>query len=436
MTHNKLSFKEVYLQGLPIKHLTSSFLKGRISQTYLFTGEDSVGKQKVAHIFSALLQCKNHITSSSGLTEPCGNCNSCKRIIANSHPDVNIISTSGNDIRIDQIRELTNEAFLKPSLGEWKIYIIDPANKLNIPSSNALLKTLEEAPQQTIFILITTGTNSLLPTILSRSEIVKFQSPSYNETRDILSSKMGLNKKDAAQCLGIAEGSFGQAISFAKNYAPPTPVLGIKHGHTSFLTDLERYAETVTEKFQDIESLELAVKQTGNFSKLNFIPLQVSRKELCRSIIMQVNMPASFPILFTQEFSSRLDAAQKRILKSFDAIVRDSKSSYSSAMLKEIEKQFSSELKTWKTNQFTKFLSCLLHWYEDVFRWMCTEDETLLLNLEQKKDIITLAEIDEITSVRSYISLLNESINLLDRHVQPTLILENVLTQIGGLQLE
>ena len=110
------SFSDILLQENPSNVLRHSFEGGRIAQTYLFAGKASVGRMTVAKAFAALLQCKNPVRDDNGLLDSCGQCENCKRILNNSHPDVKYITPSGNEIKIEQIRELQDIAVLKPTL--------------------------------------------------------------------------------------------------------------------------------------------------------------------------------------------------------------------------------------------------------------------------------------------------------------------------------
>ena len=111
------SFSNILLQENPSNVLRRSFEGGRIAQTYLFAGKESVGRMAVAKAFAALLQCKNPIKDEKGELDSCGKCDDCKRILNDSHPDVRYITPNGNEIKIDQVRELQNLAVLKPSMG-------------------------------------------------------------------------------------------------------------------------------------------------------------------------------------------------------------------------------------------------------------------------------------------------------------------------------
>ena len=146
------NFSGILLQEAPVSHLAGSFANGRIAQTYLFAGSRSIGRFRTALAFSALLQCLE--PERNGLPDACGVCESCRRVAAGSHPDVHHITPEGYEIRIDQVRALQDAAVLKPTMGNWQIFIIDPADRLNNFSANSLLKILEEAPSYVVFILI------------------------------------------------------------------------------------------------------------------------------------------------------------------------------------------------------------------------------------------------------------------------------------------
>ena len=107
---------------------------------------------------------------------------------------------------------------------------------------------------------------------------------------------------------------------------------------------------------------------------------------------------------------------------------------YPAAVIKEFEGTIDSLLSGWSALQLEETLLCLLNWYADALKVASGTDETLLLNLDHKEDIITLAEIDGIALLRARIELLEKSVGLLRRHVQPVLIVENLITQIGGLE--
>ena len=428
------NFSDILLQENPIDILRRSFLGGRIAQTYLFAGKPSVGRMAVAKAFSALLQCKNPVKDENGNIDSCGICDDCKRIINDSHPDVRYITPNGNEIKIEQIRDLQSMAILKPSMGVWQIFIIDPAEKLNLSSSNALLKTLEEAPAHSIFILLASDTGAVLPTILSRSEIVRFNTPSHQQVRQILQEKYSMSAEAAASCYALSEGNFGQSLMMALNFEYEPNIVGIKRSHTNYLLQMQMFAQNIEDDFSSVNTLEDALKKAWQLQTVTYQPLLEARKALCRSLFMNTGFPKAFPLLFSQEVIDTIDSAGASIKKSLDPILAENKKSYPSAVLKDIETQISTATAKWGSDQLEKLFLCLMNWYTDALLVASNSEESLLLNLDRKEDIITVAKVEGFALLKSRIEMLEKSISLLRRYIQPLLILENVITQIGGAE--
>ena len=158
------------IQPTVINILLNSYLKERLSHAYLFVGEKGTKKLDTASFFARMLYCKE-----TGIL-PCDECHNCKRIFNGTHPNVYLISPSNGVIKKEQITSLISE-FAKSSVEEGpKIYIINEADKMNTASANSLLKILEEPTSESYAILITENLNLMLKTIVSRSQIVNFQS--------------------------------------------------------------------------------------------------------------------------------------------------------------------------------------------------------------------------------------------------------------------
>ena len=434
MLTNNARFSDLLLQKTASQHLSRSVASGRIAQTYLFAGSESCGRLPAARAFAALLQCENQVAGEDLAMDSCGNCDSCRRIAHGSHPDVAMITPDGNEIRIDQVRALQETAVLKPSSGRWLIFILDPADRLNQSSGNSLLKILEEAPSHVVFILLARETGAILPTVLSRSEIVRFASPSPAEIREVLVEQRGLTREAATRCCSLSEGRLGQALLLAQAVVPEMAQPGLKHTHTEFLIELEAASRHWQEVFAATRSMDEALRLAARPCHEAYLPLLVSRKEFCRSLVMTAALPAAFPMLFADMLIERLEGAARAMQKSFDPLLVEAKSAYPAAVIKEFEGTLASLLGGWTGLQLEELLLCLLNWYSDALKTAAGANETLLLNLERKEDIITIAEIDGVALLRARIELLEKSVGLLRRHVQPVLIVENLITQIGGLE--
>lgn len=432
MLINKHCFAGIRLQESPVRHLTRSFANGRIAQTYLFAGKESTGRLTTALAFAALLQCHNPKLSADGIIDSCQSCDSCQRIAAMSHPDVSVITPDGNEIRIDQVRAMQDMASLKPGMGRWQVFILDPAERLNISSANSLLKIFEEAPSHAVFILIARDTGSVLPTVLSRSEIVRFAVPSHQQSRNEIIKAFDLSEGQAAICYGLSEGRFGRSLEIASNFHGLEFHEGIRQSHADFLIQLETLSQIKQSEFAAAENLDRALRLAGQIDQTDFFPLQAARKSFCRSLVLNTGLPAAFALLLSENLMERLDHSASVMKKSFDPLLLEAKKGYPSALMKEIEGQLSAAVERWASSQLEEFFLCLMNWYADALMVACGADETLLLNLDRKEDIITLAKVEGIALLRSRIEMLEKSVELQRRYVQPLLILENLLTQIGG----
>lgn len=163
-----------------VEFLNKSITNGRLAHAYLFVGQEHLGKKTVAMEFVKSLECQNRNGQNLSF---CDKCVSCQEINKNSHPDVllvapEIIEEKGKkreqEIGIEKIRDIQRQISLFSFRGGYKIIIIDSAEKMTRQAANALLKTLEEPSQKTIFILVSSAPRALLPTIISRCLMIKF----------------------------------------------------------------------------------------------------------------------------------------------------------------------------------------------------------------------------------------------------------------------
>jgi len=159
-----LVFEEIIDQEHIATTLRNSVKMGRISHAYLFTGTRGTGKTSTAHILSRAINCLDPIDG-----DPCNVCEICRGIIEGNILDVLEIDAASNN-SIDNIREIRDEVVYLPSQAKYKVYIIDEVHMLSTGAFNALLKTLEEPPEQVVFILATTEPHKVPQTIISRCQ--------------------------------------------------------------------------------------------------------------------------------------------------------------------------------------------------------------------------------------------------------------------------
>jgi DNA polymerase-3 subunit delta' len=162
-----MSFNDIIGHDRPVQVLKRALAGGTVAHAYLFSGDEGIGKRMTARALAAAVNCLER-----GPEGGCGTCPSCRKVAAGSHPDVHLLAPDGAEIKIDQIREVQSDLSLCPFEGAKKVLIVDGAETMNDASSNALLKTLEEPPGETVIILVTSRPQGLLPTIRSRCQEV------------------------------------------------------------------------------------------------------------------------------------------------------------------------------------------------------------------------------------------------------------------------
>ncbi|MBM7623941.1 DNA polymerase III subunit delta' [Sporohalobacter salinus] len=206
-----MAFANIVGQDIPVDILQNGLERKRINHAYLFTGKKGVGKKFTAIQFAKALNCKEMDL------DACGECISCRKFDSGNHPDIVDIEPEGKHIKIDQIRKLQQSISYRPYESEWKIYIIKEADCMNLQAANSLLRTLEDPPGYVIIILLASKEESLLPTITSRCQIVKFRPLTVDEIIDRLISRFKLDKNKAKKIAVLADGSLGKAIDFIEN---------------------------------------------------------------------------------------------------------------------------------------------------------------------------------------------------------------------------
>ena len=161
------SFEEVVGQEVTVRTIRNAVKTNQVGHAYLFCGPRGTGKTTMARLLAKAVNCEDPENA------PCDHCINCKAAIDGSHPDI-IEINAANETHVEDIRDLIERSKLAPMMGKHKVYIIDEVHQLSSAASSALLKTLEEPPENVIFILATTDPQKLLPTIISRCQQFNF----------------------------------------------------------------------------------------------------------------------------------------------------------------------------------------------------------------------------------------------------------------------
>ena len=201
-----MPFLEIIGQERPVRILQSSLKKGDVSHAYLFYGPEGIGKRLTALNFAKALNCLSLDDDS------CGECIHCKKFDNKNFPDFLVIEPADGSIKIDIIRELQRKISYRPYEGKFKVIFIHGAEEMTLGAANSFLKTLEEPPGATVFILVCHNFNLLLPTIISRCQKIQFNLIPVKTIKDILIKENQITSEDAHLMASYSQGRLGKAL--------------------------------------------------------------------------------------------------------------------------------------------------------------------------------------------------------------------------------
>jgi DNA polymerase-3 subunit delta' len=222
-----MALKDIIGQHKAVSMLQGILERDRLAGAYIFCGESGIGKKTTALSFAKAVNCLHAGEKPDGMQESflaiahhpspitgfdaCEVCNSCLKISAGTHPDVVTIAPEERIIKIEEIRAIEEALAFRPFEGRKKTVIVDDADSMNQSAANAFLKTLEEPPEDSLIILVTSRPDRLPATIRSRCSKIPFHTHSLTSGRDILKKKMGDN--EVALALRLSFGRPGFALS-------------------------------------------------------------------------------------------------------------------------------------------------------------------------------------------------------------------------------
>ena len=207
-----MPFRDVIGHRRIVGLLSRSIRHGSLPPSLIFAGPAGVGKRRAAVAAAQALNCLSPVDTADGLRDACGACASCARIARGVHPDVLIVEPGDNgSIKIDQVRDIIERAAYRPFEGKRRAVIVDDADALVPAAQNALLKTLEEPPPASVFLLVTSRPDVLLATVRSRCPRLQFRPLPPDDIAQVLMAR-GYKETEARAVAATADGSVGQAL--------------------------------------------------------------------------------------------------------------------------------------------------------------------------------------------------------------------------------
>ena len=206
MESSDLRFTSLIGHEKPKALLREAVVKNKMAHAYLFRGPDGVGKKKAALTIAAYMNCKSPLDH-----DACGCCASCRKYSSGNHPDLIMVKPDGAAIRISQVRELKHQLTFPPLEAKARVVILEDIHTMRREAANSLLKTLEEPAPGNLFILTADLKGNILPTILSRCQLIPFGPLDYGDMIQILMQENEMDKPIALSLAAVSEGSLGRA---------------------------------------------------------------------------------------------------------------------------------------------------------------------------------------------------------------------------------
>jgi DNA polymerase-3 subunit delta' len=203
-----MSFSNIYGHSKQIAMLQRAMAQGRLGHSYLFSGIVAIGKKTLALELAKALTCRR----TDRVFDACDTCASCRKVTSGNHPDIHLIETQSQFIRIEAIRFIQDQMTFAPMEGGRRVFLLDDADRMNEPAANALLKTLEEPSSGNILILITSRPYFLPQTIQSRCRHLRFNPLSHDALTRFLVEKRRIPPERASLLASLSGGSVGQAL--------------------------------------------------------------------------------------------------------------------------------------------------------------------------------------------------------------------------------
>ncbi|HEY3281923.1 MAG TPA: DNA polymerase III subunit delta' [Armatimonadota bacterium] len=212
-----MSFDRIQGQNQAVEQLRAALATGRVSHAYLFHGPEGTGRRLAAQELAKAINCEAPLGDRG--TDACDECLSCRRMAHGTHPDFHVLemgSKGGENVGIEQVRQLVSDVSLRPTAGRRKVYVVPSAHRFSPPAFHTILKTLEEPPPYVTLILIVPELSEILPTVISRCQLVRFV-PLPREIIERLLMEQGVEPTMASEAAAICGGSLSRALTLARS---------------------------------------------------------------------------------------------------------------------------------------------------------------------------------------------------------------------------
>lgn len=345
----------------------------RINHAYLFTGPSAVGKFIAARVFAASILCPQG---------GCGECNTCRRVMEEKHPDVTVIRPAGKNIPVETIRQVRLDSFRKPVESDHRIYIIKNADRMWDEGASTLLKVLEEPPANVVFILLTVNPLGMLPTIRSRCHEIAFSLVPPADLKEYILERKDVTAEQAELVVRLTGGVLGRALDWCD--------------------EPWRLARR-----ENVVRIARAVRRADLNQML----------EMAGELMREVRAPVDEIAAVYQEKKLALsdgtldDAVVKRFSKEFDEECKRSQIREETRAVKEV-------------------LATLAWWYRDILITREGGGPDLLVNIDFEQEIIDEAEAIPELKLLECIRLIGESMSAAEQNVPAQLNLESTLLGI------
>ena len=295
-------FKEIVGHEQVIHQMQNAIRQRKLSHAYLLCGEAGSGKRPVAEAFAKAILCEE------GGIDACGKCKSCKQIESGNHPDFRPVVREKATLGVNEIREqVTADVQIKPYSSEYKIYLIDEAEKMTEEAQNALLKTIEEPPEYAVFLLLVSRQELLLPTVRSRCVLLPFYPVATEKIKRFLMEKKGVPDYLAGNAATFSGGLVGRAVRYAESESFTTlrnEVLQLVKGISSM---------TMAELMENVKLFAAQKEIAGEYLEMILL--------WYRDVLLYKATQATNLLLFSDETEAVREQADRRSFENLQGIV-------------------------------------------------------------------------------------------------------------------